>query len=59
MVDHKFCSNHIGIFKSRLHIFSLGVRNLTIRNELQIFNMNDKIKDNKNEWHEHIPRMDP
>jgi hypothetical protein len=35
------------------------VSNLTIRSELQIFNINDKIKDKKTEWHYHIQRMDP
>jgi hypothetical protein len=33
------------------------ISNLTIRRELQIFNINDKIKDKKKEWHDHIQRM--
>jgi hypothetical protein len=35
------------------------ISNLTIRSELQIFNINDKIKDKKKEWHDHIQQMDP
>jgi hypothetical protein len=35
------------------------ISNLTIRSELQIFNINDKIKDKKKECHDHIQRMDP
>jgi hypothetical protein len=35
------------------------ISNLTIRSELQIFNIYDKIKDKKKEWHDHIQRMDP
>jgi hypothetical protein len=35
------------------------ISNLTIRSELQIFNINDKITDKKKEWHDHIQRMDP
>jgi hypothetical protein len=31
MVDHKICSDHIGIFRSHLPIFSLGVRRLCVR----------------------------
>jgi hypothetical protein len=31
MVDYKLCSDHIGIFKSQLPIFSLGVRRLYVR----------------------------
>jgi hypothetical protein len=34
------------------------IGNLTIRSELQIFNTNDKIKEKKKEWHDHIQRMD-
>jgi hypothetical protein len=34
------------------------ISNIIIRSELQIFNINDKIKDNKKEWHDHIQRMD-
>jgi hypothetical protein len=34
------------------------ISNLTIRSELQICNINDKIKDKKKEWHDHIQRMD-
>jgi hypothetical protein len=33
--------------------------NLTIRSELQIFNIIDKIRDQKKKWHDHIQRMDP
>jgi hypothetical protein len=33
--------------------------NITIRSELQIFNINDKITDKKKEWHDHIQWMDP
>jgi hypothetical protein len=32
---------------------------LTIRSELQIFNITGKITDKKEEWHDHIQRMDP
>jgi hypothetical protein len=32
---------------------------LTVRSELQTFNINNKIKDKKKEWHDHIQRMDP
>jgi hypothetical protein len=35
------------------------ISNLTIRSELHIFKINDKIKDKKKEWHDHIQRMDP
>jgi hypothetical protein len=35
------------------------ISNLTIRSELQIFNINDKMKDKKKEWHDHIQRIDP
>jgi hypothetical protein len=35
------------------------ISNLTIRSELQIFNINNKIKDKKKEWHYHIQPMDP
>jgi hypothetical protein len=35
------------------------ISNLTIRSELQIFNINYKITDKKKEWHDHIQRMDP
>jgi hypothetical protein len=31
----------------------------TIRCELQIFNINDKITHNKKQWHGQIQRMDP
>jgi len=31
MVDHKICSDHIGLFKSHRPIFSLGVRRLYAR----------------------------
>jgi hypothetical protein len=31
--------------------------NLSIRSELRKFNINDKIKDKKNKWHDHIQRM--
>jgi hypothetical protein len=30
MVDHKICSDHVGIFRSHLTIFSLGVRRFYI-----------------------------
>jgi Zn-dependent metalloprotease len=33
--------------------------NLTIRSELKILNINDKIKEKKKQWHDHIQRMDP
>jgi hypothetical protein len=33
--------------------------NLTIRSELQILNINDKITDKKKEWRDHSQRMDP
>jgi hypothetical protein len=32
---------------------------LTIRSELQIFNINDRIKDKKKEWHDRIQLLDP
>jgi hypothetical protein len=35
------------------------ISNLTIRSELQIFNINDKITDKEKEWHDRIKRMDP
>jgi hypothetical protein len=35
------------------------ISNLTIRSELQIFIISDRIKDNKKELHDHIQRMDP
>jgi hypothetical protein len=35
------------------------ISNLTIRSELQIFNINDKIKDKKKECYDHIQRMNP
>jgi hypothetical protein len=35
------------------------ISDLTICNEFQIFNVNDKIKDKKKEWHDHIQWMDP
>jgi hypothetical protein len=35
------------------------ISNLTIRSELQIFNINDTVKDKKKEWHDHFQRMDP
>jgi hypothetical protein len=35
------------------------ISNLSIRRELQIFNTNYKIEGKKNEWHDHIQRMDP
>jgi hypothetical protein len=35
------------------------INNLTIRSDLQIFNINSKITDKKKEWHDHIQRMDP
>lgn len=35
------------------------VSNLAICNELQIFNINDKIKGKGNEWCAHIQPMDP
>jgi hypothetical protein len=35
------------------------ISDLTICNELQIFNVNDKIKDKKKEWHDHIQWTDP
>jgi hypothetical protein len=31
MVDHKICPDHIGIFRSHLPMFSLGVRRLYVR----------------------------
>jgi hypothetical protein len=31
MVDHKICSEHTGIFRSYLPIFSLGVQRLYVR----------------------------
>jgi hypothetical protein len=33
--------------------------NLTIRSDLQVFNINDKITDKKKEWRNHVQRMDP
>jgi hypothetical protein len=30
MVDHKICSDHVGIFRNHLPIFSLGVRRLYV-----------------------------
>jgi hypothetical protein len=35
------------------------ISNLTIRSELKIFNINDKITNKKKEWHYHIQLMDP
>jgi hypothetical protein len=35
------------------------ISNLTIRSELKIFNINDKITNKKKEWHDHIQLMDP
>jgi hypothetical protein len=34
------------------------VRNDNIRQQLEIFNLNDRIHQNKKNWHEHILRMD-
>ena len=33
------------------------IRNETIRQEPQVFNLNDKIKFNRNKWQEHLERM--
>ena len=35
------------------------VSNNDIRNSLEIFNLNERIIDNKERWHAHIQRMDP
>jgi hypothetical protein len=35
------------------------ISNLTIRSDLQIFNINYSITDKKREWHDHIQRKDP
>ncbi|PSN50667.1 hypothetical protein C0J52_09317 [Blattella germanica] len=35
------------------------VSNNDIRNSLEIFNLNERITDNKERWHAHIQRMDP
>jgi hypothetical protein len=32
---------------------------VTVRSELQIFNINGKITEKKKEWHDHIQGMDP
>jgi hypothetical protein len=34
------------------------VRNTTIREELQIFNIGERIQSRKTEWHEHLSRME-
>jgi hypothetical protein len=35
------------------------ISDLTIRSELQIFNIKDKFTDKKKDWHDRIQRMDP
>jgi hypothetical protein len=35
------------------------ISNLTIRSELQTFNINGGIKDKKKEWHDRTERLDP
>jgi hypothetical protein len=35
------------------------ISNSSIRSELQIFDINDKITDKKKKWHDYIQRMDP
>jgi hypothetical protein len=35
------------------------ISNIIIRSELQIFNINGKIKDKEKEWRDDIQRMDP
>jgi hypothetical protein len=51
--DMRF-SRHVAGYTGRDEI-----SNLTIRSKLQIFNVNDKIKDKKKEWHDHIQLVYP
>jgi hypothetical protein len=47
-------------FLRRVAVYTLRdeVRDITIREELQIFNIGERIQSRKIEWHEHLSRME-
>lgn len=44
-------------FLRRVKLFNYHIRNEDIREELSIYSINDKIKDYKRKWSEHLTRM--